>query len=390
MTTTALSHTLKRVKESPTMAITAKATQMRQMGRDVISLSAGEPDFPTPAHIKKAGIDAINNNFTTYTPVAGIPDLLSAIAHKLKRDNQLSYDNTQILVSCGAKHSIYNAYQALLNPEDEVIIPAPYWVSYPDMAALSGATPVIIETCQNQSFKITPEQLEKAINEKTKLFILNSPSNPTGMVYTSDELQALAQVLLKYPQVTIISDDIYEHIVWTAFSNIVTVCPELYDRTLIINGVSKAYAMTGWRIGYTAGPQKIINAMKKIQSQSTSNPCTISQHAALAALNGPQKCIDEMLKVYQRRQQLSLSHLNNIEGISCMPTEGAFYLFPNVGDIINRLGLKDDIEFTELLLEKAEIAVVPGSGFGLSNHIRLSYATSDAQLEAAFERMAKL
>lgn len=390
MTTTCLAHTLDRVKESPTMAITAKAAQMRQLGHDIISLSAGEPDFATPNHIKEAGIHAINNNFTTYTPVSGIPDLLSAIANKLQRDNQLSYDPTQILVSCGAKHSIYNAYQALLNPGDEVIIPAPYWVSYPDMAVLSNATPIIIETDQNQSFKITPEQLEKSISKKSKLFILNSPSNPTGMVYTQDELHGLAQVLLRHPQIMIISDDIYEHITWTPFSNIVTTCPELHERTLVINGVSKAYAMTGWRIGYTAGPKNIINAMKKIQSQSTSNPCTISQYAAVAALNGPQACINDRLKVYQRRQQLSLDLLRKINGINCASTEGAFYLFPDVTGAINRLGLKDDIEFAKLLLEKAGVAVVPGSGFGLSNHIRLSYATSDEQLKSALKRMSEL
>lgn len=383
---------LDQVKESPTMAITAKAQKMRAQGHDVISLSAGEPDFPTPEHIKTAGADAITRNRTTYTPVAGVPDLQQAIVSKLKRDNALSYDLSQILVSCGAKHSIYNAYRALLNPGDEVIIPAPYWVSYPDMALLSGAQPVIIETNQAASFKITPLQLEQAITDKTKLLILNSPSNPTGMVYTSSELSALAEVLLKYPHVMIISDDIYEHIIWAkeAFVNIVNVCPALYDRTLVINGVSKAYAMTGWRIGYTAGEASIIGAMKKIQSQSTSNPCTISQYAAIAALDGPQNCIGSMLEVYKRRQALSLSRLNEIDGMTCLPTEGAFYLFPNVSEMTQRLGLKDDVALADLLLEKAQVAVVPGSGFGLANHIRISYATSDDILEEAFKRMAQL
>lgn len=383
---------LDQVKESPTMAITAKAQKMRAQGHDVISLSAGEPDFPTPEHIKTAGADAITHNRTTYTPVAGVPDLQQAIVSKLKRDNALSYDSSQILVSCGAKHSIYNAYRALLNPGDEVIIPAPYWVSYPDMALLAGAQPVIIETNQAASFKITPHQLEQAITDKTKLLILNSPSNPTGMVYTSSELSALAEVLLKYPHVMIISDDIYEHIIWAkeTFVNIVNVCPALYDRTLVINGVSKAYAMTGWRIGYTAGEAAVMGAMKKIQSQSTSNPCTISQYAAIAALDGPQGCIGDMLEVYQRRQALSLSRLNKIAGMTCLPTEGAFYLFPNVSEMIQRLGLKDDVALADLLLEKAQVAVVPGSGFGLANHIRISYATSDEILEEAFKRMVQL
>ena len=383
---------LNQVKESPTMAITAKAQKMRAQGHDVISLSAGEPDFPTPAHIKSAGVDAITHNHTTYTPVAGVPDLQQAIVSKLKRDNGLSYDSSQILVSCGAKHSIYNAYRALLNPGDEVIIPAPYWVSYPDMALLSGAQPVIIETNQAASFKITPLQLEQAITDKTKLLILNSPSNPTGMVYTSSELSALADVLLKYPHVMIISDDIYEHIIWAKekFVNILNVCPALYDRTLVINGVSKAYAMTGWRIGYTAGEASIIGAMKKIQSQSTSNPCTISQYAAIAALDGPQNCIGDMLEVYKRRQALSLSRLNEMDGMTCLPTEGAFYLFPNVSEMTQRLGLKDDVALANVLLEKAQVAVVPGSGFGVANHIRISYATSDEKLEEAFKRMAQL
>lgn len=380
---------LDQVKPSPTLAISAKAAELRASGRDIISLSAGEPDFHTPQHIKQAGIQAITDNFTGYTAVDGIPTLKTAIINKFERDNQLTYTPSQIIVSCGAKHSIYNTYQALLNPGDEVIIPAPYWVSYPDMALLADGKPVIIPTDQAHDFKLTPEQLDAAVTDKTKLLLLCSPSNPTGMVYSRVELQALADVLLQYPHVYIITDDIYEHIYWAdePFSNIVMQCPALLDRTIVINGVSKAYAMTGWRIGYAAAPTDIAAAMKKIQSQSTSNPTSISQIAAQAALNGAQDCVAEMVSTYHKRQKLVLEKLNAIPGFYCKATQGAFYVFPDVSEAIRSLGLKNDLELAELLLKKAEVAVVPGVGFGLPNHIRLSYSTSEALLQQALQRI---
>jgi aspartate aminotransferase len=387
-----LADKLAQVKPSPTMQMTARANKMRAEGRDVIGLSAGEPDFATPAHVKEAAIVAINNNHTGYTAVDGIPALKDAIIAKLKRDNQLDYTAKQVLVSCGAKHSIYNAYQALLNPGDEVIIPAPYWVSYPDMALLAGAKPVIIAADAKQNFKITAEQLEAAITDKTKLLILNSPSNPTGMVYTHAELQALAEVLLRHPHVYIISDDIYEAITWTdePYANILMQNPELYDRTIVVNGVSKAYAMTGWRIGYAAGPEAIIAGMKTIQSQSTSNPTSISQHAALDVLNGSQECITEMVTAYQRRQKIALDLLNSMPGVTCSATDGAFYLFPDVSAAMQKLAVATDVEFAELILEQAEVAVVPGSAFGLAGHIRISYATSDELLKEALLRITNV
>ncbi len=389
MTDYILAKQLAEVKASPTMAITAKAAELKRKGQDIVSLSAGEPDFATPENIKKAGVAAINSGKTGYTAADGIVELKDAVIAKFERDNQLQYQRNQILISCGAKHSIFNAYQALLNEGDEVIIPAPYWVSYPPMASLAGAVPKIVITDQAQDFKISPQQLEEAINEKTKLFILCSPSNPTGVVYSPSELQALADVLLKYPNIMILSDDIYEHIYWAkeSFSNIVMQCPELYDRTIVVNGVSKAYAMTGWRIGYAAGPEKIINAMKKIQSQSTSNPCSISQYASVEALNGPQEALQEMVSVYQKRQQFMLQALNAIDGMSCSDTQGAFYLFPKVKEIQDRLGLKDDVALADYLLDNAGVAVVPGSAFGLADHIRLSYAASDEELAKAIDKI---
>jgi len=386
-----LAKRLRHIKPSPTMAMTARAAELRAAGHDIIGLSAGEPDFNTPEHIKQAGIKAIEDNFTSYTAVDGIPSLKQAIIDKFARDNQLKYQASQILVSCGAKHSIYNVYQTLLNPGDEVIIPAPYWVSYPDMVLLAEANPVIIETDLTQNYKITPEQLEAAITPKTKLFTLSSPSNPSGMVYTADELQALAEVLLKHPQVYIISDDIYEHIYWAnePFKNILMQVPELYERTIMINGVSKAYSMTGWRIGYAAGPEIIIKAMKKLQSQSTSNPASISQVAAAAALNGSQDCVVEMTEIYHHRQKMALPKLNRIKGFRCNETQGAFYFFPDVSQAISQLGLSDDLQLAEFLLDKAQVALVPGTAFGLPNHMRLSYATSDALLMEALDRIEK-
>jgi aspartate aminotransferase len=384
-------HKLDAIKPSATLAVSAKAAELKAQGIDVISLGSGEPDFATPAHIKAAAIAAIEANKSYYTPVDGTASLKEAIKNKLHHDNDLDYSMNQILVSSGAKQSVYNTCQALLNPGDEVIIPAPYWVSYPSIVLLSEAKPVIVKTTQAADFKITPDQLEQAITNKTKLFILNSPSNPTGMVYSHAELKALANVLLKYPQVYIISDDIYEHICWAeqSFKNIVMECPKLYDRTIVINGVSKAYAMTGWRIGYAAGPEVVIKAMKKLQSQSTSNACSIAQAAAEAALRGSQDCVADMVATYQQRQKFVLEGINALPGFTCNPTQGAFYLFPAVSGAINKLSLKDDIELCAYLLEQAQVAVVPGSAFGAANHIRLSYATSDAMLTSALERIGQ-
>lgn len=380
---------LQALKPSATLAVSAKAAELKAQGIDVISLGSGEPDFATPRHIKDAAIAAIEGNQSYYTPVDGTASLKQAIQHKFQRDNSLDYSLQQILVSSGAKQSVYNACQALLNPGDEMIIPTPYWVSYPPIAELCAAIPVIIETTNAADFKITAEQLEQAITDKTKLLMLNSPSNPSGMVYSHAELHALAKVLLRHPNVYIISDDIYEPIYWAdqPFKNIVMECPELYERTIVINGVSKAYAMTGWRIGYAAGPANIIGAMKKLQSQCTSNPCSIAQAAAQAALAGPQDCVAEMTVTYRRRQQFMLEGVNAIPGLHCNPTQGAFYLFVNVVEAIARLGLNDDLEFCAYLLEKAQVAVVPGTAFGSPGHVRLSYACSDEMLHEALKRI---
>jgi len=378
------------VKPSPTLAITARAAAMRAAGKDVIGLGAGEPDFDTPESIKQAAIKAIEAGFTKYTPVDGIPTLKEAVIAKLKQDNGLDYQPDQILVSCGGKQSFYNLAQALLNPEDEVIIPAPYWVSYPDMTLLASAKPVIVHASQTQRFKISPDQLRDALNPNTRLFVLNSPSNPTGVAYSIDELKALSEVLLAFPDVIIATDDMYEHIMWEGktFCNILNACPDLYDRTLVLNGVSKAYSMTGWRIGYAAGPADIIRAMKKIQSQSTSNPTSISQVAAEAALKGDQSCIMTMVKAFKERHDFVVDALNAIEGIDCLPTDGTFYVFPNVQQVIDRLNeIKDDIALSEYFIEHAGVAFVPGSAFGCSGHIRLSIATSMDNLKTALARI---
>ncbi len=388
-----LSQRVQRIKPSPTLAITARAAAMRAAGKDVIGLGAGEPDFDTPDHIKQAAIQAIGAGMTKYTPVDGIPSLKQAIIDKFRRDNDLHYELDQILVSCGGKQSFYNLAQALLDEGDEVIIPAPYWVSYPDMVLLADAKPVIVAAGQDQKFKITPAQLEAAITDRTKLFVLNSPSNPTGQAYTLDELKALAQVLLKYPQVVIATDDMYEHIVWQegAFCNILNACPELYDRTLVLNGVSKAYSMTGWRIGYAGGPKSVIAAMKKIQSQSTSNPTSISQAAAQAALEGDQSCIGEMLKAFKQRHDAVVAGLNQIHGIQCLATDGTFYVFPDVRGMIESLdGIEDDVALAEYLIEHAGVALVPGTAFGAPGHVRISIATSMENLQAALERIARV
>jgi len=386
-----LSTRVQAVKPSPTLAVTARAAAMKAAGKDVVGLGAGEPDFDTPQHIKEAAIQAIRDGFTKYTDVDGTPSLKRAVIAKFKRDNGLDFAPEQVLVSVGGKQSFFNLAQALLDPGDEVIIPAPYWVSYPDMALLAGAQPVFIKASDDQRFKITAPQLAGAITSQTRLVVINSPSNPTGMAYAADELADLAEVLAEHPRIVIATDDMYEHIRWdssTPFVNILNVRPDLYDRTIVLNGVSKAYSMTGWRIGYAGGPAELIKAMKKVQSQSTSNPTSISQVAAQAALDGPQDFIRVMVTAFEERHDFVVDRLNRIPGVSCLPTDGTFYLFPNVQELIERLdGIGNDVEFAEFLIEKAGVALVPGSAFGLGGHIRLSIATSMANLEKALERI---
>ena len=380
------------IKPSPTLAVTARAKELKAAGKDIIGLGAGEPDFDTPEHIKKAAIDAIKNGFTKYTAASGTPELKQAIVAKFQRDNAVDYKPDQILVSCGAKHSLYNLAQAMLNPGDEVIIPAPYWVSYPDIALLAGAVPVIVSAGLEQGFKISPKQLESAITSMTRLFVLNSPSNPTGVAYTRKELAALADVLKNHPKIAIVSDDIYEHIWWSneTFCNILNVCPELYDRTLIVNGVSKTYAMTGWRIGYTAGPANVIKAMANIQSQSTSNPTSIAQVAAQAAIEGDQGCIGDMVKAFKERHDFVVAALNDINGVECLPSQGAFYSFPNMRKAIKNIeGVHNDIELAEYLINEASVALVPGSAFGAPGYMRLSFATDMKMLANAMERLRR-
>ena len=388
-----LSDRVQRVKPSPTLAISALAQQLKAEGRDIINLGVGEPDFGTPDHIKQAGIDAINNNQTGYTAVDGIPELKNAIIKKFKEDNDLEYQADQILVSCGGKQSFSNLCQALINDGDEVIIPAPYWVSYPDMVLLAGGKPVIVEAGQTSHFKLTADMLEAAITDKTRLFVINSPSNPTGVSYTKEELAELGKVLLKHPNIIVATDDMYEHILFNdaKFYNILNATPELYDRCMVLNGVSKAYAMTGWRIGYAAGPVELVKAMKKIQGQSTSNPTSISQYAAVTALDGGKECIKPMLKSFKERHDFVVKSLNEIDGVECLESDGTFYSFPNVEKLISRVdGVSNDAELAEFLLEKTGVALVPGSAFGLSGHIRLSYATSMENLQKSVERIASL
>ncbi len=385
-----VSELIKKVKPSATIAVSMKAAELRAAGKDVIGLGAGEPDFDTPDHIKAAAIEAINNGQTKYTAVDGTAELKQAVIDKFKCENGLDFVANQILVSCGAKHSISNLLAAVLNPGDEVIIPAPYWVSYPDMALLAGGKSVIVTTTQEQDFKITPEQLENAISDKSRLIILNTPSNPTGKAYRKAELQALGEVLLKYPQVMIATDDIYEHIYWgdEEITNLGVLFPKLMDRMVFINGVSKAYAMTGWRIGYAAGPVAVIAAMRKIQSQATSNPCSISQAASVAALNGPQDCLVPMKKAFKERHDWLVKALNDLPGFSCLEGEGAFYAFPNVEKVISRIdGVSTDVELSTWLLENAKVAVVPGTPFGAPGHVRLSFATSMDNLNIAVKRI---
>lgn len=387
-----LSDRAQAIKPSPTLAVTNRAAELRAEGKDIIGLGAGEPDFDTPEHIKDAATKAIAAGYTKYTAVDGTPTLKKAIIEKFARDNQLEYQPNQILVSCGGKQSYFNMALALLNKGDEVIIPAPYWVSYPDMVTVAEGTPVIIETDATSRYKISAEQLDAAITPQTRLVTLNSPSNPSGMAYTKAELEALAAVLMKHPNVLVATDDMYEHILWTdeSFNNILTVCPELYERTIVLNGVSKAYSMTGWRIGYAAGPAKLIGAMKKIQSQSTSNPCSIAQHAAQAALEGPQECVAEMVKAFKERHDYVVNELNNIEGVSCLAGDGTFYAFPDLSEAIaKRSDVNSDVDLAEKLLGEAGVAIVPGSAFGTPNHARLSFATSMEVLQEALTRLKK-
>lgn len=388
-----LSDRVQRIKPSPTLAVTARAKALRAQGKDIIGLGAGEPDFDTPDHIKEAAYAAIRDGFTKYTAVDGTTELKQAIINKFKRDNNFDYGLDQILVSCGGKQSFYNLVQAFIDHDSEVIIPAPYWVSYPDMVLLADGKPVVVECGIDQGFKITPAQLQAAITDKTKLFILNSPSNPTGAMYSEAEFRAIGEVLRQHPHVFVVSDDIYEHILLddVPFTNILMVCPDLYDRTIVLNGVSKAYSMTGWRIGYAAGPVWLIKAMKKIQSQSTSNPTSISQVAAQAALDGDQSCIDGMVAAFSERHKYVVEALNAIEGITCLPSQGAFYSFAYCQQVIDRLpGVNNDVELGEYFLEKAGVALVPGSAFGAPGFMRLSFATSMENLQKAIERIAKL
>ena len=390
------SEALRRIQPSQTIAVSAKARALKAQGRDVISLGAGEPDFDTPDNIKEAAIKAIRDGKTKYTDPDGMPELKEAVVGKFKRENGLDYKTSQIHVAPGGKPVIYNALVATLNPGDEVIIPAPYWVSYPDMTLLAGGTPVSVETTAESGFKITPEALEAAITPKTKWLIINSPSNPSGGAYTRTELQAIADVLLRHPQVWVLTDDMYEHLVFDdfEFTTIAQVVPELYDRTLNMNGVSKAYSMTGWRIGYAAGPEPLIKLMAKVMSQSTSNPTSISQYAAVEALNGPQDFIKPNARLFQQRRDLVVSMLNQASGMYCPTPEGAFYVYPSVEKLMGRTAptgkvMHTDEDFASELLEAEGVAVVHGAAFGLSPFFRISYATSNDVLEEACSRIQR-
>lgn len=388
-----LSKRVNAIKPSPTLAVSNLASQLRAQGRDVIGLGAGEPDFDTPNHIREAAIEAIRNGDTHYTAVDGTAALKQAIIDKFERDNGLAYGVDQILVSCGGKQSFFNLCQALLDNGDEVIVPAPYWVSYPDIVILAEGKPVIVETGIDSAFKITPALLEAAITERTRMLVLNSPSNPTGVGYSMQELAALGEVLLRHPDILIMTDDMYEHIVWGdyQFCNILNACPDLYDRTMVFNGVSKAYAMTGWRIGYAAGDAGIIKAMKKIQSQSTSNPTSISQAASVAALNGDHAPVRAMVTEFRQRHDYLVAALNSIRHIECLESDGTFYSFPNIqGFIDSRDDLNNDVDVANLLLEEVGVALVPGSAFGAEGYMRISFATGMKNLEQAVERIRQV
>ncbi len=390
--TVPVSRRVQRVKPSPTLAVTARAARLKAQGKDVIGLGAGEPDFDTPAHIAQAGIEAIKSGFTRYTNVDGIDELKDAIIAKFQRDNALTYERSQILVSSGAKQTIFNLCMAVLDAGDEAVIPAPYWVSYPDMVLLADGLPVMPFAGMAQGYKITPRQLAAAITPKTRLLLLNSPCNPTGAAYSRAELKALGDVLLEHPRIVIGTDDMYEKIYWEPepFCSLVTAVPELYPRTVTINGVSKAYAMTGWRIGYCGGPKEIIQAMSTVQGQSTSNASSISQKAATVALNGDQSCVGAMNAAFKARRDFVVRALNALPGVSCLPGAGTFYAFAEVSRAMSALGCRDDNEFAELLLNEAGVAVVPGSGFGAPGHMRLSFACSMETLEKALARIARL
>ena len=389
-----ISNNLNKIKPSPTIAVTQKARELKAAGKDVIGLGAGEPDFDTPDNIKEAAIKAIRDGDTKYTAVDGTPALKKAIVDKFKRENNLDYDLDQITVGAGGKHVIYNAMMATLNEGDEVIVPAPYWVSYPDMVLLAGGTPIILECNEKQGFKVSPSELEKIITPKTKWIILNSPSNPTGACYSESDIRELSKVLTKHPHVYILSDDIYEHVIYEGFKFFtIAQINELKDRVLTMNGVSKAYSMTGWRIGYAAGPKEIIKAIAKIQSQSTTNPSSISQAAAVEALNGQQDFIKERAKSFQQRRDFVVKALNQINGIECLNPDGAFYVFPSCKGLIGKKDpngnvLNNDSDFVKSLLENSGVAVVQGSAFGLEGFFRISYATSMENLKKALEKIS--
>jgi aspartate aminotransferase len=388
---------LKVIKPSPTLAVSAKAARLKSEGRDVISMGAGEPDFDTPQHIKDAAIAAMNKGYTKYTAAGGTPSLKKAIIAKYKRENGLDYTDKQILVSCGGKQTSFNLCMSLLNPGDEAIIPAPYWVSYPDMAMMADGKPVFVQAGIEQGFKITPLQLKNAITPRSRLIWINSPSNPTGAVYTAEELKALGEVLRQHPRIIIASDDMYEHILLdgSKFVNIVNACPDLYKQAVVMNGVSKAYSMTGWRIGYCGGPQELIEAMENVQSHSTSNPASISQYAAEAALNGDQACIEPMVEAFKERGKFVAEGLNRIPGVKCLPPAGAFYAFPDCREAIRtlhaagRISAPTDLALCDFLLaQPLAVAAVPGSAFGAEGYLRISFATSMDNIKQAVERMA--
>jgi aspartate aminotransferase len=380
---------LQRIRPSATVSITARAQRLREQGRDVIVLSVGEPDFPTPDHIKAAASQALVRNDTKYTPVDGARALKDAIVAKLKRDNGLTYAPEQVLVSTGARQSCYNACLALLNPGDEAIVVAPYWVSYPDMVRLADAEPVVVATTADRGFKITAEDLARALTPRTRLLIANSPCNPTGAVYSAAEWRALGDVLRAHPRVVVLSDEIYEHIQWAGapFASFASECPDLYDRTLTVNGMSKGYAMSGWRIGYAAGPVPLIQAMTSLQGQSTTNACTISQAAAREALVGDQSCVRTMCTEFKRRHDAFFAGVRNLPGVRCLPAAGTFYLFPNVEAAMRTKRIATDVELCERLIDDAGIALVPGSAFGAPGHLRLSFAASMSTLDAALARL---
>ena len=386
-----VSKRVQRVKPSPTVALTGRVAQLKAEGKDIISLGAGEPDFDTPTHIAEAGIEAIRKGYTRYTPVEGTAELKDAIIAKFRRENALEYKRSQILVSTGAKQTIFNLILALIDPGDEVVIPAPYWVSYPDMVLLADGVPITPYAGAEQGYKITPTQLEAAITPRTRLFILNSPSNPTGAAYTREELRALGEVLMKHRHVVICTDDMYEHIYWAKepFVSLAHVCPELYDRIVTTNGVSKAYAMTGWRIGYCGGPVELVTAMATIQGQSTSNPSSIAQRASIVALSGDQSQVREMNRQFKLRHDFTVAGLNRLPGVSCLEGAGTFYAFANVEGAMKIIGAKDDSALAEYMLTHGGVAVVPGSGFGAPGHMRLSFACSMQTLEEALRRMEK-